>query len=346
MRLVSLGITLAMILPLAGASRLVRAQTASAWTQWGGPTRNFMSDAKGLASSWPAGGPRKLWTPRARRGAFVDPRRERSPLHDVSPARRCRLRSRRSQEEIVAALDAATGKTLWEFSYPAPTADSISRKAPARTPTPLIVGNRLFATSSRKELFALDKTTGKRIWSHDIIKEYGAPAPDRGYTCSPILYNGTIIVTWAAPDRPSRPSTSRPARSCGRAATSSASPASPILIDVDGQQQLVVFGGDRVAGIDPGEWTNALEPSAQDRLGAQHQHARLVAGGSSAVRLVGVQHGQPRARAASGGGQDDGDGEVVHAADARPHRHGDPAGRLRLRARAAISDPRFSPPST
>ena len=29
------------------------------------------------------------------------------------------------------------------------------------------------------------------------------------------------------------------------------SPASPILISVDGQQQLVVFGGDRIAGMDP-----------------------------------------------------------------------------------------------
>jgi hypothetical protein len=32
------------------------------WPQWGGPTRNFMSDSKGLASSWPAGGPKKIWS--------------------------------------------------------------------------------------------------------------------------------------------------------------------------------------------------------------------------------------------------------------------------------------------
>src|SRR5258708_2814316 len=33
----------------------------AAWPQWGGPNRNFMSDSKGLASKWPANGPRKLW---------------------------------------------------------------------------------------------------------------------------------------------------------------------------------------------------------------------------------------------------------------------------------------------
>src|SRR5690242_3334612 len=33
----------------------------SDWAQWGGPHRNFQSDAKGLAAAWPATGPRRLW---------------------------------------------------------------------------------------------------------------------------------------------------------------------------------------------------------------------------------------------------------------------------------------------
>lgn len=31
------------------------------WLQWGGPRRNFTSDATGLADSWPDSGPRELW---------------------------------------------------------------------------------------------------------------------------------------------------------------------------------------------------------------------------------------------------------------------------------------------
>jgi len=37
------------------------AQTAD-WPQWCGPQRNFMVDAKGLAETWPAGGPKRLWS--------------------------------------------------------------------------------------------------------------------------------------------------------------------------------------------------------------------------------------------------------------------------------------------
>ena len=30
------------------------ASSGADWTQWGGPGRNFMSESKGLAASWPA----------------------------------------------------------------------------------------------------------------------------------------------------------------------------------------------------------------------------------------------------------------------------------------------------
>jgi hypothetical protein len=32
------------------------------WPQWSGPSRDFKSDAKGLAESWPGAGPRWLWS--------------------------------------------------------------------------------------------------------------------------------------------------------------------------------------------------------------------------------------------------------------------------------------------
>src|SRR5262245_27694670 len=31
------------------------------WTQWGGPHRNFQTEASGLKDTWPASGPRVVW---------------------------------------------------------------------------------------------------------------------------------------------------------------------------------------------------------------------------------------------------------------------------------------------
>ena len=95
----------------------VTAQTAASWLQWGGPTRNFMSDSKGLASSWPASGPKKLWSRTLGEGhsSIVA---ESGRLYTMY-----RLVTRQPQtkhEEVVAAVDAASGKTIWEFKYAAP----------------------------------------------------------------------------------------------------------------------------------------------------------------------------------------------------------------------------------
>jgi len=38
------------------------AAVAEDWTVWGGPNRDFIVNASGLADSWPAGGPKRLWS--------------------------------------------------------------------------------------------------------------------------------------------------------------------------------------------------------------------------------------------------------------------------------------------
>src|SRR5262245_36262598 len=92
---------------------------ASAWTRWGGPTRDFMSDATGLASTWPAGGPKKLWSRALGEGHSSIPV-ENGRLYTMYRPLGMLPMVRRTPEEVVAALDAGTGKTLWEFKYPSP----------------------------------------------------------------------------------------------------------------------------------------------------------------------------------------------------------------------------------
>jgi len=227
-----------------------RAATPSAWTQWGGPTRDFMSDATGLATTWPAGGPRKLWS-RALGEGHSSILVENGRIYTLYRPLGMLSVVRRSQEEVVTALDAATGKTMWEFKYPSPTDDLDFSQGAGPHSTPLIVGNLLYATSTRKELFALNKATGARVWSHDFMKEYGAPSPGRGYSCSPLLYNGTIIVTMGGPGQAVAAFNQQTGALVWKAGEFQSAPASPILIDVDGQKQLVVFAGEVVAGLDP-----------------------------------------------------------------------------------------------
>jgi outer membrane protein assembly factor BamB len=242
--------------PLLAAGALIASTSvgitaaASEWTQWGGPTRNFMSEATGLASTWPAGGPKKLWS-RALGEGHSSILVEGGRLYTMYRPVGMLSLVRRSQEEVVTALEAATGKTLWEFKYPSPTDDLDFSQGAGPHSTPLIAGNLVYATSTRKELFAINKTTGKLVWSHDFMKEYGAPPPGRGFACSPILYDGTIIVSMGGPGQAIAAFHQQTGALVWKAGDFQTSPASPILIDVDGQKQLVLFAGESVAGLDP-----------------------------------------------------------------------------------------------
>src|SRR5436190_18485461 len=101
----------AALLPAPGR-RGVTAAAGNDWTQWGGPHRNFMSDSTGLASSWPSGGPKKLWARPLGEGHSSILAEGGRLFTMYRPAGLLSL-VRRSQEEVVVALDAATGKTVW-----------------------------------------------------------------------------------------------------------------------------------------------------------------------------------------------------------------------------------------
>ena len=226
------------------------------WPQWGGPNRNFMSDAKGLATSWPAGGPKKLWSRTLGEGhsaISVDGTRLYTLYRPLVPGSR-------AEEEVVAALDAATGNTLWEHKFPSSTAGANFREGAGPHSTPLVTADRVYAAGSRKQILALNKADGKVAWSHDLMQEYGAPGPDRGYACSPLLYDGMVIVSVGGPGQALAAFNAKSGALVWKAGDFDFSPASPIIIDVDGQKQLLYFAGNVVAGLDPANgrtlWTH------------------------------------------------------------------------------------------
>jgi outer membrane protein assembly factor BamB len=119
----------------------------------------------------------------------------------------------------------------------------------------LIAGNKLIVVGSRREFMALDKHTGTVLWSHDLIKEYRAPDIDRGMANSPLLFNNTVLLPVGARGQALGAFNLDTGASLWRAGHANYSPASPIVIDVDGQKQAVLFGGDRIVGLDPSNGT-------------------------------------------------------------------------------------------
>src|SRR6185369_4890478 len=79
-----------------------------AWTQWGGPHRNFQTEASGLKATWPASGPNVIWTRPLGEG-YSSPAVENGVLYTMYG---------KAREETVIAANAADGKTIWEHTTP------------------------------------------------------------------------------------------------------------------------------------------------------------------------------------------------------------------------------------
>ena len=222
----------------------------TAWRQWGGPRRNFTVDAPSLTTTWPSGGPRQIWTRTLGEGhssVVVDGNR----IYTMYRPLGLMSLIRRSQFETVVAMDASTGRTEWEYTYDAPTGGLDFEYGAGPHTTPLIVDNRLYAMSSLKQMFVLDKNNGKLLWSHDLMKEFGAPAPGRGYAPSPIQYRNTVIVPAGGTGQSLIAFDLQSGAVAWKNGNYEIAPASPILITVDGQEQLVVFGANDVVGVNP-----------------------------------------------------------------------------------------------
>ena len=216
-------------------------QAQTDWLQWGGPTRDFISTSRGLAASWPEKGPRQLWSRPLGQGH--------SSI--IVSGKTLYTMYSQGEQEIVIALAADTGKTLWEYKYDAPTAGMNYKEGLGPHSTPLLVGDRLFTVGAIGTFHALDKQSGKVLWFHDLWKEYGGTKMGRGYSCSPLLYKNTIILTLGGQGQTLIAFNPSDGSVVWKNQSLDMSPSSPIIINVDGQEQMVAFLGKQIVGVNP-----------------------------------------------------------------------------------------------
>jgi outer membrane protein assembly factor BamB len=212
------------------------------WPQWGGPRRDFTVLTSGLAPVWPEGGPKRLWE---------------RPLGDGFSAiamRDGRLFTmyRRGDEEVAVAIDAPTGRTLWEHSYPAPFDDHYQmRHGPGPHATPLVVDGTVFTVGATAMLHALDRETGRPLWSRDLVMDFGAKVPVRGYASSPLAHGDTLILMVGGEGHALVALDRQEGKVVWHRHDFATSLSSPIRIEVGGQEQIVAFMADVIVGVEP-----------------------------------------------------------------------------------------------
>ena len=224
----------------------IGAQGAQGWPQWGGPGRNFHVESASIARAWRDGGPTELWRRPVGEG-YSSILVQDSTLVTMY---------RRGNAEVIIALDAATGATRWEHAYDAPIAHNgyfdvwLNAAGAGPYSTPLIADNTVFAVGVNGQFHALDLRTGARRWSHDLVAlfklhEYNA------FASSPLAYAGNVLLPLGGSGRGVVSLTRDTGAVLWQSDPIALGPGSPILIDVNGRKELVVWGQQEIVAIDP-----------------------------------------------------------------------------------------------
>jgi outer membrane protein assembly factor BamB len=212
------------------------------WLVWGGRGRDFVAPATALSSSWPASGPRKLWS-RTLGDGYSGVSVEGTMLYTAF---------RRGSKDVVIALDGRTGKTLWEYAYDAPFTNSYSEAVgPGPYAMPQVIGDRLVTASAIGLIHSLDKKTGKPIWSKDLYREFSGTRLIYGYSCHALPYKDTLIFLAGGPGGAALALRQSDGGLIWKSMDSGNAYSSPILINVDGQPQVAALMASEAIGFNP-----------------------------------------------------------------------------------------------
>ncbi len=237
----------AIVLTLAVCDAVVADGPDKGWPQWGGVTRDFRIAGGPELKAWGSDGPRELW---------------RRPLGDGNSAiavagEHLYTAYRRGDDEVVVALDRATGRTIWESAAPQPTWKGfLAEYGYGPHTTPLIVGERLYTIGIGARLRCLSRSDGALLWERDLWDQFDptdyefGPA-QLGYSASPLAFGRSLIAVAGGRGSSVVALDLESGETLWQSQSFPPGFASPLLIEVGGQRQLVVFAADRVAGLDP-----------------------------------------------------------------------------------------------
>jgi outer membrane protein assembly factor BamB len=217
---------------------------AADWPQWRGPGR----DSIVTGAAWPEKltGLEKTWRVALDKGY---------PGPIVSKDRVWVAETKNAKDEVVRCLDRATGKQIWETSWPGSLSVPFFARANGSwiRATPAFDGESLFVAGMRDVLVCLDAATGKERWRVDFMERYKSPLPAFGFVSSPLVEGDSVYIQAGASflkvNKKTGETIWRTLKDDGGMYGSTFS--SPTFATLAGKRQLLVQTRTTLAGVDP-----------------------------------------------------------------------------------------------
>jgi outer membrane protein assembly factor BamB len=156
---------------------------AADWPSIYGPRNDNTSEQKGLLRTWPAEGPKMLWTIPMGVGFGGAA---------VAGGKVYLLDRDEKVGDTLRVVDLSNGKELWTFAYEAPGSFMFA----GSRATPTVDGEFVYTVGPMGDLHAISTKTRKPVWHKNIWKDFGGAAelPRWAIVQNPLIYGDLLIV--------------------------------------------------------------------------------------------------------------------------------------------------------
>ena len=220
----------------------VSAGASSQWPQWRGPSRDGAVPAASTPK-WPETW-KRAWRTDVGEG-YSSP---------VVSGGRVFVHSRKDPDELVTALDVATGKVVWQAKYPSPFNKNQYASKVAKGPhsTPLVAGDKVITVGGTGIVSAWNAGSGELAWRKDYSASVDTSKLFTGTAASPLLDGGSVIVQVGSDIHGGRIIALDSRTGAERWTWKGKGPgyASPVIVTAGGSRQIVTMPNGSVEGLD------------------------------------------------------------------------------------------------
>ncbi|MBA4147104.1 MAG: PQQ-like beta-propeller repeat protein [Verrucomicrobia bacterium] len=220
------------------ALRSARSEESSYWNGFRGPNRDGVYTEQPVSTNWPAAGFTPIWKQPCGSGyaSFA-----------IAEGLAFTIEQRR-EKEVVAAYDIETGAEVWAHSYDARFDESMGGEGPRATPA--YDSGKVYSLGAMGDLICFEADNGNLLWQKNILRENAGELLYYGTAGSPLIVGNLLIV---APGGPVGKSVVAYDKSSGEriwtSLNDSAAYSSPMLVELAGEQQLIVVTETRAVGL-------------------------------------------------------------------------------------------------
>lgn len=209
--------------------------------QFLGPNRLGYRNGAALETDWDAHPPELLW-----RQPIGEGWSSYSVVGDFALTQ-----EQRGEHELTVCYELLTGKERWSHAEDTRYVSPISGDGPRATPT--VVDGRVYTCGGDGILCCLDGASGDLLWRHDLLAEHGTTNLEFGYSCSPLVYEGKVIVSTGGETGPTLAAYDELDGTLiwQTPTQDSMAYASPLVFTLCGRPQLVILNHPGPAGYDP-----------------------------------------------------------------------------------------------